>query len=322
MLNSLKKIKPSKLANGDTIGLITPAGPINENQLSYTKKQLKSLGFKTYHTDRVFFKKGYLAGSDDDRIADIHEMFTNKNVKAILCIRGGYGTPRILNKLDYDLIRNNPKIFIGYSDITALLQAIYKFAGLHTFHGVVGISDFTEYTKSNFLQILTNSVKTQEISTILPENNPEKEFTPYIIRSGIAKGKLVGGNLALITSLMGTPYEIDFQDKLLFIEDIDEAPYKIDRMLTQLLLSDKFENVKGIILGVFNNCSFNNNDINDENSLSLKEVLIDRLSELGIPVIYGFSFGHIADQAIFPIGIMAELNTETKTITLLEKSVL
>lgn len=322
MANSTKIIKPPKLKKGDTIGLITPAGPITTEQLERTKTLLNQLGFKTYHTKNVLLKKGYLAGTDAERLDDLHQMFNNENVNAIMCIRGGYGTPRILENIDYDLICKNPKIFIGYSDITALLQAIYKFSGLVTFHGVVGISDFTEYTQNNFLKVLTNSNNSLLIQSILPDDNKKDEYKPYIIEKGIAQGELAGGNLALIVALMGTPFEIKLEGKLLFIEEIGEAPYKVDRMLTQLILSGKLQKAKGIVLGVFNDCDFNNDDITAENSLYLKEVLIDRLSGLGIPVIYGFSFGHIANQAIFPIGIKAELNTETRTIKLLEKAVL
>ncbi len=321
MVNTKKIIKPPKLKKGDTIGLITPASAIKKEQLIQTKATLKKLGFKSYHTHRVLLKKGYLAGIDVERVADIHHMFENENVHAIICIRGGYGTPRILQQIDYELIRKNPKIVIGYSDVTAMLQAIYKFSGLITFHGVVGTSDFTEYTQQNFLNVLGQPNDSLLIPSILPNNLLKDEYKPYVINEGIAKGELAGGNLALIVSLMGTPYEIELNGKLLFIEDIGEAPYNVDRMLTQLLLSGNLQKLKGIILGVFNNCDFNNEDITAENSLSLKEVLIDRLSGLGIPVVYGFSFGHIANQAVFPIGINAELNTQTMSLKLLEKAV-
>ena len=321
MPNSQRIIKPPKLKKGDTIGLITPASPITEEQLVQTKNLLKQLGFKSYHTSKVLLKKGYLAGTDTERVADLHHMFENESVDAILCIRGGYGTPRILEFIDYDLIRENPKIFIGYSDITALLQAIYKFSGLVTFHGIVGISDFTEYTRNNFFELFTNANNSLIIQPAMLNSNDNDEFTPFVIESGIAKGELAGGNLALIVALMGTAFEIDMEGKLLFIEDIGEAPYKVDRMLTQLLLSGKLKTAKAVVLGVFNDCDFNNNDITKENSLSLKEVLIDRLSDLGVPVLYGFSFGHIANQAVFPVGVMAELNTETRTIKILEKAI-
>ncbi|RLD82828.1 MAG: LD-carboxypeptidase [Bacteroidetes bacterium] len=322
MLNSQRTIKAARLKKGDTIGLIAPASPITIEQLEQTKTLLNKWGYKTYHTKNVLQKKGYLAGTDAERLDDLHEMFKKKEINAIMCIRGGYGTPRLLEHVDYDLIRKNPKIFIGYSDITALLQAIYKFSGLICFHGVVGISDFTEYTQHNFFEVLTNSNNPITIESILPDDDEKDEYKPYVIKEGVARGELAGGNLALIVALMGTPFEIDIEGKLLFIEDIGEAPYKVDRMLTQLILSGKLNKAKGIVLGVFNDCDFNNDDITAENSLSLKEVLDDRLSGIDIPVMYGFSFGHIANQAIFPIGVEAELNTQKKTITLLEPGVL
>ncbi|OQY04877.1 MAG: hypothetical protein B6I20_02270 [Bacteroidetes bacterium 4572_117] len=322
MDNTKSIIKVQSLKKGDTIGLITPASPISPEQLEQATKMLHSLGYKTYHTEKVLFKKGYLAGTDTDRLDDMHHMFENKSVDAIMCIRGGYGTPRILPGIDYDLIRKNPKPFIGYSDITALLQAIYKFSGLVGFHGVVGTSDFTEYTKNNFFEVLTNPSDELVISSILPNSDEGDEFNPYVIEHGKAQGELAGGNLALIAALIGTPYEIELEGKLLFIEEIGEAPYKVDRMLTQLILTSKLQKAKGIVLGVFNGCDFNDDDITAENSLSLKEVIEDRLSGFGIPVMYGFTFGHIANQAIFPIGIKAELDTESMTVKLLEKAVL
>ena len=172
------------------------------------------------------------------------------------------------------------------------------------------------------MQILTISHDSLLIQTAYQNNKAKEEFTPYVIKEGIVNGELAGGNLALIVSLMGTPFEIDLEGKLLFIEDIGEAPYKVDRMLSQLLISGKLKTAKAIVLGVFNQCDLNNDDITAENSLSLKEVLIDRLSGLGIPVIYGFSFGHIANQAIFPVGLKAELNTEEMTIKILESVVI
>jgi len=318
----MKKLKPQRLKKGDTIGLITPAGPIRPEQLESTKAILAKLGFKTKHTENVLLQKGYLAGTDEQRLDDLHLMFQDESVDAIICIRGGYGTPRILADIDYDLIRSNPKIFIGYSDITALLQAIYKFSGLITYHGVVGISDFTKYTQNNFLDIFTKPSDTLLIQSVEYDDAQDESYQPFVIKHGNVRGELAGGNLALIAALMGTPFEIGFEDKLVFIEDIGEAPYSVDRMLTQLILSGKLQKAKAVVLGVFNDCNFNDDDITAENSLSLKEVLIDRLSGLNIPVVYGFSFGHIANQAIFPIGIKAKLDTKKMTIELLENVVL
>lgn len=319
---AINTLKPKRLKKGDTIGLVAPAGPIRPEQLERTKAILAELGFKTRHTKNLLSQKGYLAGTDEQRLNDLHQMFSNKQIDAIMCIRGGYGTPRILADIDYELIRRNPKIFIGYSDITALLQAIYKFSGLITYHGVVGISDFTKYTRNNFLELFTKAHDALLIQSINHYGDMDEIYKPYVLKNGLARGVLAGGNLALITALMGTPFEIDLEDKLVFIEDVGEPPYSVDRMLTQLLLSGKLQKAKAIVLGVFNDCDLNNDTITVENSLSLKDVILDRLSGLEIPIVYGFSFGHIANQAIFPIGINAELNTNKLTIELLEKAVL
>lgn len=315
-------IIPKRLKKGDTVGLIAPAGIITTQKLEDTKKVLNQLGYKTLYTKNVLLKKGYLAGEDKEKLEDLHFMFKSDEVNAILCIRGGYGTMRLLSDIDYDLIARHPKILIGYSDITALLLAIYKKTGMFGFHGVVGTSAFTEYTLNNFSSILTDVSETKIIHSFPPHPDSDEAYLPYILNRGKAQGRLIGGNLALLAALMGTPFEPDFEDKIVFIEDIDEAPYRIDRMLTQLLLSGKLQKAAGIVLGVFNACDLNREDLSSKNSLSLKQVITDRLSSLKIPIMYGFSFGHIQNQAIFPVGIYAEMNTESFTIHLLEPSVL
>jgi len=321
-LETSQTIVPQRLKKGATIGLITPAGVITPEKLHSTKQLLHSLGYETYHTQNVLLKRGYLAGTDKEKLDDLHLMFKKDEVDAIMCVRGGYGTMRLLPYIDYGLIRKNPKILIGYSDITALIQAIHKKTGLVGFHGVVGTSAFTEYTIQNFFDILTNPEGSKTIRSFPPRPDSVEAYLPYVLNEGKAKGRLIGGNLALLASLMGTPYEPDFEDKIVFIEDIDEAPYRIDRMLTQLLLSGKLQKAAGIVLGVFNACDLDRENLSPENSLSLKEVINDRLSSLNMPIMYGFSFGHIQNQAIFPVGINAEIDTDSFTIRLLEPTVL
>jgi len=304
-------IKPRALKKNDLIGLIAPAGPISENQLAEAQEKLAEMGFRSTFTDRIFARKGYLAGDDQIRIDDFHEAFLNDNIKAILCIRGGYGSARILSSLDFELIKSHPKIFIGYSDITALLNTIWQKTGLVTFHGVVGTSAFTSYSRQQFISTLTNYSENFKIETI---DNKAID----IVCKGKCEGQLIGGNLSIINSLLGTPFEPDFDDKILIIEEVNEAPYKIDRMLTQLLLTQKIEKVSGIVLGQFKGCDIDNEEITIENSLSLKEVIKDRLGHLNIPIISGFSFGHIIDQAIFPIGVRARFDTSIAGIELME----
>ena len=308
--DQLLVIKPKALKKNSLITLIAPAGPITESQLAKAQENISGMGFRTCFTNRIFEKTGYLAGSDETRIADLHEAFENKEVEAILCIRGGYGATRIVDKINYHTIRKNPKIFIGYSDITVLLNSIFQKTRMITFHGVVGSSVFSDYTRQLFTNILCNQLKDNIIYT---ENNK----TVKIISSGKSTGQLTGGNLSIIASLTGTSFELEFDNKIVFFEDVNEPPYKIDRMLTQLLLSGKLQKASAIILGEFKGCDIDNKEITKENSLSLIEVFKDRLTCLGIPVIMGFSFGHVKNQALFPIGINACIDTNYPEIQLL-----
>ena len=307
-------IKPKALKKGNTIALIAPAGPVSQEQLTRAVNRFENLGFKVVYQNRILDRKGYLAGNDLDRLDEIHNAFLDPGIDAIICIRGGYGSSRIVAKLDYQLIKQNPKIFAGYSDITVLLNAIWQKAGLVTFHGIVGNSEFSEYTTQAFFNILNNEKREAEIY-----NYPENVIGSIV--NGKASGILAGGNLSIIASLMGTAYEIDFKDKIVFIEDIDEAPYRIDRMLTQLLLSGKLQKASGIVLGDFRACDIDEKDKEQKKSFTLSEVLSDRLGNLGIPVLKGFSFGHIKNQTIFPIGINAEIDTSKPYIKLTENPV-
>ncbi len=314
MNNPLDILKPKSIKPGTNVALIAPAGPINEESLIAACKKIESLGFHPKYTKRILEHKGYLAGNDAIRLADLHEAFENSNNDFILCIRGGYGSSRIVDKIDYSLIKRNPKVFIGFSDITVLLNTIWQRTGLVTFHGVVGKSEFTEYTSKLFLEMISFSSSTYKIHS---ENSQHVN----IITEGKAQGRLVGGNLSIINSLLGTPFEIDFTGKIVFIEDIDEPPYKIDRMLTQLLLAGSLQKAAAIILGDFSGCDADNSEKNRGDSLSLSDVFSDRLLNLKIPVIKGFSFGHTNNQAIFPIGITAEIDTSKTYLKLLENVV-
>jgi muramoyltetrapeptide carboxypeptidase len=245
------------------------------------------------------------------------EMFTRKGVDGIMCARGGYGCARILPLLDYNVIENNPKVLIGYSDVTALLYGIYSQTGLVCFHGPVGISTFNEFSKNYFNQVLLDASERITLISEKEEDHPD----PFTISSGKSEGYLIGGNLSVIVSLIGTPYDIESEDKIIFLEETTEEPYRVDRMLTQMIMSGKFENAAGIALGIFDNCEPKKEDPSFSSSFSLKEVLFDRLSGLGIPVVYGLSFGHIKNKFTLPFGIKAELDSEAKTLTLLEAAV-
>ncbi len=327
-----KLIKPKALKKGDTIGLITPSSSISRYNFEKTLQNLQMLGFNTKYSDNIRVKKGFLAGTDQQRLEDLHAMFRDDDVDGIICARGGYGAGRILSELDYDLIRNNPKVFVGYSDITALHMGIFTQAGVVSFHGPNGDSTYTDFSLQQYKSLLLEASDNYTISSqdallhpVIPDDQkdlPQTPFPPTItIREGVAEGVLVGGNLTLISTLMGTPYELDFEDSIVFLEDIGESPYRIDRMLTQLILAGKLQKAKGIALGVFVDCEVEIEDPDFPDSLSLLEVIRDRTKDLNIPVVYLMPFGHISHNAILPYGIPAELNADDGSIRLIESAV-
>ncbi|MBZ0198901.1 MAG: LD-carboxypeptidase [Ignavibacteriaceae bacterium] len=317
----LPVVKPKKLKTGDTIGLIAPGSFISEAELKESIDNLSALGFKVVYNDTILERYGYLAGKDKQRADDVNIMFARRDVDAIVTARGGYGCSRILPYLDYKTIINNPKILIGYSDITALLFGIYAKTGLVTFHGPVGISTFNDFSVKYFNDVLMSESKNTTLYNAA-EDKEKGEFDVHPIVTGKGRGRLVGGNLSIVVSMIGTDYDVDYKDKIIFLEEIGEEPYRIDRMLTQMIESGKFENASGVMLGVFHNCEAKEHDPSFPISLSLKEVLLDRLGNLKIPVIYGMSFGHVTNKFTLPFGIEAELDSGDQTIKLLENAVI
>jgi muramoyltetrapeptide carboxypeptidase len=266
-------------------------------------------------------KNGYFSATDEERAADLNEMFERKDVQAIMCARGGYGCARILPFLNYELIENNPKVLIGFSDVTAIQYALYKRNNLITFHGPVSISTFSSFSIKNFQNVLLNPSEELKLENSKTDNN----FNPYgitVITEGKVEGELIGGNLSIVVSMIGTDYDIELSGKIIFLEEFLEEPYRIDRMLTQMIQAGKFANAAGIALGVFKMCEPSKTNPSFSDSFSLIEVLKDRLGNLGIPVVYGLSFGHIADKFTLPFGVTAELNSDTKQLKLLEPGVL
>lgn len=316
-------IRPKRLSKGDTIGLITPSSAISRSSFENTLANMETLGFKVKYSDNMRVRKGFLAGTDQQRLDDIHAMFADSSVNGIFCARGGYGAGRLLPAINYELIASNPKAFIGYSDITALHFGIFSKTGLVTFHGPVGASNFTDYTAESFEDTLIKSKGKIKIEQAKEDREKtEDHIQMYSITEGVAKGQLVGGNLSLVSSLTGTPFDLDFTGKLVFLEEVGESPYRVDRMLTQLLLAGKLQSAKGIVLGVFSDCDEKETDPDFGDKTSLKETLAERLGSLGIPVLYGLSFGHVSNIATLPMGILAELDTYKQSLTLLEESVL
>ncbi|MEM9650320.1 MAG: LD-carboxypeptidase, partial [Bacteroidota bacterium] len=258
------KILPKRLKKGDTIGLIAPGYAVKPEVLKEMKDTLADMGFVPFHTDRILGNHGYFSNTDEERATDLNAMFADPKIDAILCARGGYGCTRIMHMINYDTIKSNPKILVGFSDITALLNGIYKETGLITFHGPVGSTLNDTYSKEQLRKTLQRPRQSQTIDNVVLEDlklleNPEYER--YTITSGSATGKLVGGSLTLINALIGTPHEIDFTDAIVCIEDVEEAPYRMDRMLTQLIQGPTFKKARGIVFGVCAGCNSSSNPI-------------------------------------------------------------
>ena len=312
----MKIVKPKKLSKGDVIGIISPASsPDDLTRIESGVKYFEKLGYRVEVGKNVGKYHGYLAGTNKERLDDLHNMFGNKKVNAIICVRGGYGSPRLLDKIDYKLIANNPKIFVGYSDITALQMAFFKKAGLVTFAGPMVAVDFYDevspFTEEMFWALITSKKSFGKIN--LPDD--EKIFS---LTKGNVKGRIVGGNLALITSLVGTEFLPDMKEKILFLEDIGELPYRIDRMLNQLRLAKLLQQVNGVILGAFIDC----NEIDPtKRTLTLGEVISDYFEELKVPVVYNFKHGHIKNNITIPFGTMFKLNASRNYVEIAESAV-
>lgn len=299
----MKIIKPKKLKKGDLIGIISPASPPDDpTRIDKGVKYLESLGYQVELGKNVQKSIGYLAGSDKERLQDLHDMFSNKAIKAIICTRGGYGTPRLLNKIDYDLIAKNPKIFVGYSDITSLQMAILAKTKLVTFAGPMLAVDFwnevNKYAEENFWKILSSTNNDDKIN--MPPNYQLK-----IEWQGKSEGELIGGNLAHLVSSFGTKFIPKFKNKILLIEDITEAPYRVDRMLCQLKNGKVFEKISGLILGQFTDCEEKDAS---KKTFTLNQVFDDFIKDLSIPVISNFPHGHIKENLTIPFGVNVKLN--------------
>ena len=294
---------PNRLKKGDTIGVIAPAGPPDKEKLLKGISFLEELGLKMKLGKYIDSTYGYLAGKDEERLDDFHEMVKDPEIQGIVFARGGYGTPRIADKIDYELIKQNPKVIWGYSDITYLHTAIRQTTGLITFHGPMVATDmankqFDEKSKKMFSQLFepTELHYTEEYSKL------------KTLSEGKSFGQLVGGNLSLLTSTIGTPFEIETKDKLLLLEDIGEIPYRVDAMLNQLKHAGKLDGVAGIIIGDFAKATPR------KDSLSLEEVFNHYFAGLGCPVMQGFKIGHCFPHFAVPLGTWATMDANNKTL--------
>lgn len=298
-------LKGKKLDQGSTIGIIAPASCEDRDVIDIKVKEFASLGFKIKLAPHLYDQYGYLAGTDYYRALDINNMFLDDSVDGIVCFRGGYGSSRCLPFIDFDIIKCHPKFFCGYSDITLLLNYFSKL-GLITFHGPMINSNFKDMsTTTSFLDICSNNYKNYKYHL-----NSYKNI--YSINEDCFCGKIVGGNLTMICSSLGTKYEIDTSNSILLIEEVGESPYVIDRLLTQLLQNRKFKNCNGIMFGSFNDCTISDYS----KSFTIKEIIEEKLKPLGLPIICNLPFGHDYPNITFPIGAIGEFSPKNMTLTI------
>ncbi|MDJ0600125.1 MAG: LD-carboxypeptidase [Crocosphaera sp.] len=315
-------IKPRKLQPGSGVGLVSPAGTtfITED-INIVQDAIKALGLVPHLAPHLLDQYGYLAGKDKDRANDINQFFADPKIDLLLPIRGGWGCARILPYLDYNLIKNNPKIIIGFSDLTSLLMAIYTQSGLVTFHGPNGFTSWRPQQVNSFKQALFTEEKISFQNEKDPDDNNrlmQVKNRIQTITPGTARGKLIGGNLSVLSAIIGSPYVPDFTGHILFIEDVGENIYRIDRMITHLKVAGILDKLSGFIFGECTNCLPNG----DYASLTLEQVLNDHIKPLGIPAWIGAQIGHIEPILTFPMGIEVEINADLGTINYLEAGVI
>lgn len=316
-----KKIIPKSLQEGDTIGIISPSGAIYENEpYEIAKESLEAMGLRVKFGKFIRSRYGHLAGTDKERATELNEMFKNSEIDAIIALRGGSGAARILDLLDYKAIANNPKIFIGYSDITALHIAIYQKTGLVTFHAPLAVSTWNRFSASHFKSIIFNKeTPLLENPKSIGDNLTQTTNRTRTIRNGKVSGNLLGGNLSVLTGIMGSEYfPTDWSDKILYIEDVGEKIYAVDRMMTQLQLGGVLKQIKGFIFGKCTDCKPGGSDYG---SLTLDEVIDHYIKPLRIPAFSGAMIGHIDDNLTIPNSINVEIDANNGSIQLLEAAV-
>ena len=290
-------IRPPRLKPGDTIGVVAPAGPFDPEIFSQGLSTVESLGFRTLVNDEIFEKTGYLAGTDAQRAQLVNRLFKDPEVQAIVCARGGFGSLRILPLVDFDVVRENPKVFIGFSDITALLAAIKARSGLVTFHGpmVTTLATAPEFT----CDILTTAIASDAPLEITPADG-------IVIQAGQAKGPIIGGNLSTLCHLLGTPFQAEFKNHILLFEDRGEARYRIDRMVSQMKLAGCFEGIAGLVLGSFEDCGALD---------GIYRIFREHFQDIHIPILAGFDMGHGKQNLTVPFGIEATLDTDKQLLS-------
>ena len=314
-------IKPARLNKGDLISIISPASaPLDASKVHHGARYFESLGYRVTISKNVFNLKGYLAGTDEERAEDLNQAFADKNVKAIICSRGGYGTPRILDKIDYGIIKHNPKIFVGYSDITALQLAIFKRTGLVTFSGPMMAVEFgvefgkkiDPFTEEKFFDMVTGR---REIGVV----KGHREYRLSFQGRKKARGRLIGGNLSMITSILGTEYVPDFSGRVLLLEEVSEEPYSIDRMLTQLRLAGILRKISGLALGQFTNCA---PEEPDKPYRTLEQIFKEDLLSQGETAVANIPYGHLPVKLTLPIGVLVSIDPVKRKFSIDEPAVI
>ena len=322
-MRGMPLLRPRRLSPGQTVGLIAPSSAPNEPEdIRFAIETLESLGFRVRPGAHLIDRNGYLAGADAVRAADLNAMFADDSIDAVWCLRGGYGASRLLPMLDYERMRQTPKALIGFSDITALHMAIHTQVGLVSFHGPVAWRAFTPYSLGDLRRVLCETTVPIRVGAPPPfeprEGHVGRENRVTTLVPGKARGRLLGGNLCLMAHVTGTPYAPDLRGAILFLEDVDEPYYRIDRFLTQLWLSGSLDGVAGVAFGKFTRCQPSATFVQNR---VLEDILAERCHALGVPAVAGLMIGHIDDQTTLPIGCLAELDADARTLTLLEAGV-
>lgn len=319
-MGSKPLLRPPRLAPGNRIGLIAPAGPLLErDDLTRAQELCRALGYEPVVGKNAYQHHGYLAGTDNERLADLNGALQDPTIDAIWCIRGGYGSIRLLDEVDYDAITRRPKVIIGFSDVTALLNAVTRLTGVVTFHGPVARASMPAFSASHFERVLSTPEAAGRLGRI---PHPAGVLVPQENRivtlcRGVADGPLVGGNLTLLQCLIGTPYFPDLTGAILFLEDVGEDLYRVDRMLAHLRLIGALSRLAGIVVGRFTDLKRSGGD----GALGFDQVLASYFEPLGIPVAYGFPVGHIDAQWTLPLGVRARLDADAGEVELLEPAV-
>jgi muramoyltetrapeptide carboxypeptidase len=312
--------RPPRLGPGSRVALVAPAGPLLElDDRARGEELCRALGFEPVLAPNAGSRYGYLAGTDEQRLGDLNAALRDPKVDAVWCLRGGYGMTRILHGVDFEAIERRPKAVIGYSDITALINAISRRSGVVAFHGPMSRSSLTPFSRWHFDRVLSNLSEAGQLGRIAQPADVlvPRENRIVTLEGGVAEGKLVGGNLTLIQALIGTPFLPDLDDVILFIEDVGEDLYSVDRMLAHLRMIGALSKLRGVIVGRFTEMKRGT----DDGALGFDEVLGTYLLPLRIPVAYGFPLGHIDDQWTLPIGVRARLDASAGEVEILEPAV-